>query len=235
MCSRNFRLFAGRTSSPRCVPSAILGPNTSFRRTTVTLVGPGPGGLCSILAPRAVARNCSNTNGFSKPERPSPDIHDCCWANPFIPLIHGGKGSGTTCPGGGTGCGACSPGSTSNHWPVAAFARSKHRRYSGLAASSARNSASGSAHPWKRRCAPPSVARKMLFFDGRRAKRAWPVVGEYIRPNVKPKKSNSPSGTLQMRVLSSFTVSFSLPMISRRRCSAASALPLRHKITRLSA
>src|SRR6476646_4030323 len=42
---------------------------------------------------------------------------------------------------------------------------------------------------------------------------------------LKPKKSNSPSGTLQMRVLSSFTVSFSLPMISRRRCSAASALP----------
>ena len=43
----------------------------------------------------------------------------------------------------------------------------------------------------------------MLFFDGRRAKRAWPVVGEYIRPNVKPKKSNSPSGTLQICVLSS--------------------------------
>src|SRR6266446_9509527 len=68
--------------------------------------------------------------------------------------------------------------------------------------------------------------RWMLFFDGRRAKRAWPVVREYIRPNVKPKKSNSPSGTLQICVLSSFTVSFSLPMISRRRCSAASALPL---------
>ena len=42
----------------------------------------------------------------------------------------------------------------------------------------------------------------MLFFDGRRAKRACPVVGEYIRPNVKPKKSNSPSGTLQICVLS---------------------------------
>src|ERR1700719_1117293 len=55
--------------------------------------------------------------------------------------------------------------------------------------------------------------RLMLFFDGRRAKRAWPVVREYIRPNVKPKKSNSPSGTLQICVLSSFTVSFSLPMI----------------------
>src|SRR6202048_3958033 len=39
--------------------------------------------------------------------------------------------------------------------------------------------------------------RLMLFFDGRNAKRAWPVVREYIRPNVKPKKSNSPSGTLQ--------------------------------------
>src|SRR5216684_3821319 len=65
--------------------------------------------------------------------------------------------------------------------------------------------------------------RLMLFFDGRNAKRAWPVVREYIRPNVKPKKSNSPSGTVQICVLSSFTVSFSLPMISRRRCSAASA------------
>src|SRR6266446_6530562 len=66
--------------------------------------------------------------------------------------------------------------------------------------------------------------RLMLFFDGRNAKRAWPVVREYIRPNVKPKKSNSPSGTLQICVLSSFTVSFSLPMISRRRCSAASGV-----------
>jgi hypothetical protein len=34
-----------------------------------------------------------------------------------------------------------------------------------------------------------------------------------------------------MRVFSSFTVSFSLPMISRRWCSAASALPLRHRHT----
>src|SRR5271169_3505709 len=50
-----------------------------------------------------------------------------------------------------------------------------------------------------------------------------------------PKKSNSPSGTLQIRVLSSFTVSFSLPMISRRWYSAASALPRRHRITRSSA
>src|SRR5258705_2259253 len=45
--------------------------------------------------------------------------------------------------------------------------------------------------------------RLMLFFDGRNAKRAWPVVRDYIRPNVKPKKSNSPSGTLQICVLSS--------------------------------
>src|SRR5262249_5244261 len=72
----------------------------------------------------------------------------------------------------------------------------------------------------------------MLFFEGRRAKRAWPVVREYIRPNVKPKKSNSPSGTLQIRVFSSFTVSFSLLIILRKQCSAASALPLRHRITR---
>jgi type I restriction enzyme, R subunit len=34
-----------------------------------------------------------------------------------------------------------------------------------------------------------------------------PVVGEYIRPNVYPRKSNSPSGTLQIRVFSSFTAS----------------------------
>ena len=46
--------------------------------------------------------------------------------------------------------------------------------------------------------------RLMLFFDGRWPKRALPVVGEYIRPNVYPRKSNSPSGTLQIRVFSSF-------------------------------
>src|SRR5438874_6841547 len=66
--------------------------------------------------------------------------------------------------------------------------------------------------------------RLMLFFDGRNAKRAWPVVREYIRPNVKPKKSNSPSGTLQICVLSSFTVSFSLPMISIWRLEGDSGL-----------
>src|ERR1039457_1155092 len=48
-------------------------------------------------------------------------------------------------------------------------------------------------------------------------------------------KSNSPSGTLQSRVFSSFTVSFNLPMISRIRCRAASALPCLHRITRSSA
>jgi multiple sugar transport system permease protein len=61
------------------------------------------------------------------------------------------------------------------------------------------------------------------------------VLAENIRPNVYPRKSNSPSGTLQMRVFSSLTVSFSLPMISRRLCRAASALPLLHRITRSSA
>src|SRR6516162_2271390 len=76
-----------------------------------------------------------------------------------------------------------------------------------------------------------ATTRLMLFFDGRKPIAALPVFAEYIRPNVYPKKSNSPSGTLQMRVFSSFTVSFSLPMISRSRCKASSALPLRHKIT----
>jgi hypothetical protein len=33
---------------------------------------------------------------------------------------------------------------------------------------------------------------------------------------IVPVKSNSPSGTLQIRVFSSSTVSFSFPMISRR-------------------
>ena len=42
--------------------------------------------------------------------------------------------------------------------------------------------------------------RLMLFFDGRYPRRAWPVLAEYIRPNVYPRKSNSPSGTLQIRV-----------------------------------
>src|SRR5207247_7194832 len=63
----------------------------------------------------------------------------------------------------------------------------------------------------------------MLFFDGRWPRRAFPVLAEYIRPNVYPRKSNSPSGTLQIRVFSSFTVSFNLPMISRSRCNASSA------------
>src|SRR5215475_579491 len=34
-----------------------------------------------------------------------------------------------------------------------------------------------------------------------------------------------------MRVFSWLTVSFSFPMISRRRCKASSALPFRHRIT----
>src|SRR5258708_3043606 len=63
----------------------------------------------------------------------------------------------------------------------------------------------------------------------------WPVPAEYSRPNVYPRKSNSPSGTLQIRVFSSLTVSFSLPMISRSRCRASSALPFLHRITRSSA
>jgi hypothetical protein len=74
--------------------------------------------------------------------------------------------------------------------------------------------------------------RLILFFEGHRAKRAWPVVRGYIRPNVKPKKSNSPSGTWPMRVLSSFTVSFSLPVISRRWCAAPP--PLRRPVGRFA-
>src|SRR6266478_2214362 len=80
-----------------------------------------------------------------------------------------------------------------------------------------------------------STMRLMLFFDGRWPRRAFPVLAEYIRPNVYPRKSNSPSGTLQIRVFSSFTVSFSLPMISRSRCNASSAVLFRHRITRSSA
>src|SRR5712664_1134188 len=80
-----------------------------------------------------------------------------------------------------------------------------------------------------------STACLMLFFDGRCPRYAWPVLAEYIRPNVYPRKSNCPSGTLQIRVFSSFTASFSLPMISRSRCNASSALPFLHRITRSSA
>src|SRR6516162_11414469 len=71
----------------------------------------------------------------------------------------------------------------------------------------------------------------MLFFDGRYPRRAWPVLAEYIRPNVYPRKSNSPSGILQIRVFSSLIVSPSLTVISRNRCKASSALPLLHRIT----
>src|SRR5262249_18094800 len=45
-----------------------------------------------------------------------------------------------------------------------------------------------------------STMRLMLFFDGRYPRRAWPVLAEYIRPNEYPRNSNSPSGTLQIRV-----------------------------------
>jgi hypothetical protein len=54
--------------------------------------------------------------------------------------------------------------------------------------------------------------RLMLFFGGRWPRQAFPVLAEYIRPNVYPRKSNSPSGTLQIRVFSSFTVSFNSDM-----------------------
>ena len=53
--------------------------------------------------------------------------------------------------------------------------------------------------------------RLMLFFNGRYPKHAWPVLAEYIGPNVYPRKSNSSSGTLQIRVFSSLTVNFSFP------------------------
>ena len=34
--------------------------------------------------------------------------------------------------------------------------------------------------------------RRILFFDGHMPRRASPVVAEYIRPNVYPRKSNVP-------------------------------------------
>ena len=67
-----------------------------------------------------------------------------------------------------------------------------------------------------------STTRLMLFFDGRYPRYAFPVFVEYINPKEYPRKSNSPSGTLQMRVLSSLTVSFSFPMISRSRDAVCS-------------
>ena len=70
----------------------------------------------------------------------------------------------------------------------------------------------------------------------------WPVPQiclagsrQYIRPNVCPRKLNAPSGTLQIRVFSSSTVSLSLPMSLRSLCKASPALPLLHRITRSSA
>src|SRR5258706_14096896 len=52
-----------------------------------------------------------------------------------------------------------------------------------------------------------STMRLMLFIDGRHPRYAFPVLAEYISPNVCPRKSNCPSGTLQIRVFSSLTVS----------------------------
>src|ERR1700719_226117 len=70
-----------------------------------------------------------------------------------------------------------------------------------------------------------STMRLMLFFDGRYPKYAFPVLAEYISPNVYPRKSNCPSGTLQICVFSSLTVSFSLPMHSFKGTEARAPRP----------
>ena len=61
--------------------------------------------------------------------------------------------------------------------------------------------------------------RLMLFREGRYPRYAFPVLAEYIRPNVYPRKSKVlTSLPVPCRfVSSSLTVSFSLPMISRSR------------------
>ncbi len=56
-----------------------------------------------------------------------------------------------------------------------------------------------------------STLRLMLFCDGRYPRRARPALAEYIRANLCPRKSSSPSGTVQSRAFSSLIVSFSLP------------------------
>ena len=61
------------------------------------------------------------------------------------------------------------------------------------------------------------------FCDGVVPKKARPVFGEYHRPNLYPKKSNFSSGSLQTRVLVSFTVSFSLDIMFRIVAKASSA------------
>jgi hypothetical protein len=62
-----------------------------------------------------------------------------------------------------------------------------------------------------------------------------------VKPNFSlrqelPFSSNSPSGTLQIRVFSSFTVSFGLPMISRKvmqRFLRAAPSAQDHKVIRI--
>jgi hypothetical protein len=44
-----------------------------------------------------------------------------------------------------------------------------------------------------------STTRLMLFFDGRYPRRAWPVLAEYIRPNVYPAAPSSPRSPLGTR------------------------------------
>ena len=73
------------------------------------------------------------------------------------------------------------------------------------------------------------VAMAMLHRQAQAAPAQPIAIGDYPHgPGGMGVFMGVPSGTLQIRVLSSFTVSFSLPMILRRWCSAASALPRRY-------
>ena len=74
----------------------------------------------------------------------------------------------------------------------------------------------------------------MLFFDGRRAKRAWPVVREYIRPNVKPKVElafRDLADLCLVLVHCQLQLTHDFAQAMQRRFGVA----LRHKITRSSA
>jgi hypothetical protein len=61
------------------------------------------------------------------------------------------------------------------------------------------------------------------FCDGDDPKKVRPVFGEYHRPKVYPRKSNFSSGSLQTRVLVSFTVNLSFDIMLRIVAKASSA------------
>ncbi|MGH8565824.1 MAG: hypothetical protein ACREXW_17715 [Gammaproteobacteria bacterium] len=79
-----------------------------------------------------------------------------------------------------------------------------------------------------------AVNRCTLVFEGQVPIYARPVLVEWHRPNVYPRKSKCPCGMPQVRVFSSFTTSLSRSIVLRIAAMASSAEPLQ-QMTKSSA